>query len=62
MIDLLEKIFVGSFRGWFVLITTGIIIYLCVIFIQEKKERKKTVKKKRVSTEEPGRLKNLDTD
>ena len=41
MVKFLEDMFINTFKGWFLLITIGIIIYLWILWEKEKKERKK---------------------
>jgi len=40
MVNFLKNMFVNTLKGWFLLITTGIILYLWILWKKEEKEWK----------------------
>ncbi|MFC2155293.1 hypothetical protein ACFLRB_02225 [Acidobacteriota bacterium] len=57
MIDFLETMFIKTWKGWFVLFLLGITVYMYVLWIKEKKERKKTRQNVRTGTGDTGKQK-----
>lgn len=52
MIDFLEEIFIKTWKGWFFIFLTGIIVYLYILWRKEKIARKKSLEKKKPKQEE----------